>query len=104
MDVAPDPCSDHGAGTVDGPYGSHQRFTAYTSHEGITWTRGGRCAGDLGQNARIGLVAMGGTASGRISSMSGSIESTTDADRAGIVSSVPVLSRLFATQPTTDRR
>nr|MBA2373914.1 family 43 glycosylhydrolase [Chloroflexota bacterium] len=49
-----------GAGTVDGPYGGRQRFTGYTSHDGITWTRGGTWAGDLGKDARIGLVAMGG--------------------------------------------
>jgi arabinan endo-1,5-alpha-L-arabinosidase len=47
-------------GGVDGPYGGDQRFTAYTSHDGITWTRGGTWAGDLGTNAKIGLVAMGG--------------------------------------------
>jgi len=47
-------------GGVDGPYGGNQRFTAYTSHDGVTWTRGGTWAGDLGANPRIGLVAMGG--------------------------------------------
>jgi len=49
-----------GAGSVPGPYGGRQRFTAYTSHDGLTWTRGGTWAGDLGSEARIGLVAMGG--------------------------------------------
>jgi arabinan endo-1,5-alpha-L-arabinosidase len=49
-----------GAGTVGGPYGGRQRFTAYTSHDGVTWTRGGTWSGDLGGNAKIGLVAMGG--------------------------------------------
>jgi arabinan endo-1,5-alpha-L-arabinosidase len=48
-------------GGVGGPYGGDQRFTAYTSHDGITWTRGGTWAGDLGANAKIGLVAMGGS-------------------------------------------
>jgi arabinan endo-1,5-alpha-L-arabinosidase len=52
---------NHGAGSVDGPYGGQQRFTAYTSHDGVTWTRGGTWAGDLGEDARIGLVAMGGS-------------------------------------------
>lgn len=50
-----------GSGSVKGPYGGSQRFTAYTSHDGVTWTRGGTWAGDLGKNARIGLVAMGGS-------------------------------------------
>jgi arabinan endo-1,5-alpha-L-arabinosidase len=48
-----------GIGTVDGPYGGHRRFTAYTSHDGVTWTRGGTWAGDLGVDPKIGLVAMG---------------------------------------------
>jgi arabinan endo-1,5-alpha-L-arabinosidase len=47
-------------GGVDGPYGGDQRFTAYTSHDGVTWTRGGTWAGDLGTTPKIGLVAMGG--------------------------------------------
>ena len=50
-----------GSGSVDGPYGGNERYTAYTSHDGVTWTRGGTWAGDLGDNARIGLVAMGGS-------------------------------------------
>lgn len=45
---------------VDGPYGGDQRFTAYTSHDGVKWTRGGTWVADLGTDARIGLVAMGG--------------------------------------------
>ncbi|HEX5013874.1 MAG TPA: family 43 glycosylhydrolase [Candidatus Limnocylindrales bacterium] len=49
-----------GSGSVDGPYGGTERYTAYTSHDGATWTRGGTWAGDLGDDARIGLVAMGG--------------------------------------------
>jgi arabinan endo-1,5-alpha-L-arabinosidase len=48
-------------GGVSGPYGGDQRFTAYTSHDGITWTRGGTWAGDLGANMKIGLVSMGGS-------------------------------------------
>jgi arabinan endo-1,5-alpha-L-arabinosidase len=49
-----------GVGSVDGPYGGDRRFTAYTSHDGITWTRGGTWAGDLGPDSKIGLVSMGG--------------------------------------------
>jgi arabinan endo-1,5-alpha-L-arabinosidase len=49
-----------GRGSVDGPYGGTERYTAYTSHDGITWTRGGTWAHRLGQGARLGLVAMGG--------------------------------------------
>jgi arabinan endo-1,5-alpha-L-arabinosidase len=49
------------AGSVDGPYGGDRRFTAYTSHDGTIWTRGGTWAGDLGPDSKIGLVAMGGS-------------------------------------------
>ncbi len=37
------------------------RYTAYTSRDGETWVRGGTWTHDLGLNAQIGLVAMGGT-------------------------------------------
>lgn len=46
--------------TVAGPYGGTERYTAYTSHDGVTWTRGGTWAHALGDGARIGLVSMGG--------------------------------------------
>jgi arabinan endo-1,5-alpha-L-arabinosidase len=36
-------------------------FTAYTSRDGTTWVRGGTWTHDLGNAARIGLVAMGGS-------------------------------------------
>ena len=36
-------------------------YTAYTSRDGETWVRGGTWTHDLGRNAQIGLVAMGGT-------------------------------------------
>ena len=35
-------------------------YTAYTSRDGTTWRRGGTWTHDLGSNAKIGLVAMGG--------------------------------------------
>jgi len=38
-----------------------REFTAYTSRDGRTWVRGGTWRHDLGDNPRIGLVAMGGT-------------------------------------------
>jgi arabinan endo-1,5-alpha-L-arabinosidase len=47
--------------SVSGPYGGTERYTAYTSHDGVTWTRGGTWAHQLGDGARIGLVAMGGS-------------------------------------------
>jgi arabinan endo-1,5-alpha-L-arabinosidase len=47
--------------SVPGPYGGTERYTAYTSHDGVTWTRGGTWAHALGDGARIGLVAMGGS-------------------------------------------
>ena len=49
------------ADSVGGPYGGTDRYTAYTSHDGETWTRGGTWAHHLGDDARIGLVAMGGS-------------------------------------------
>lgn len=36
------------------------RYTAYASRDGQTWTRGGTWTHQLGQNARLGLVSMGG--------------------------------------------
>lgn len=37
-----------------------ERYTAYTSRDGVNWERGGTWAHSLGEDARIGLVAMGG--------------------------------------------
>jgi arabinan endo-1,5-alpha-L-arabinosidase len=50
-----------GAHAPDGTYGGNERYTAYTSSDGETWTRGGTWTHDLGDEAMIGLVAMGGT-------------------------------------------
>lgn len=36
-----------------------ERYTAYTSRDGLMWVRGGTWTHDLGADARIGLVAMG---------------------------------------------
>jgi arabinan endo-1,5-alpha-L-arabinosidase len=36
-------------------------YTAYTSRDGVTWTRGGTWTHELGSNASIGLVSMGGS-------------------------------------------
>ncbi len=36
-------------------------YTAYSSRDGVEWTRGGTWTDALGGDARIGLVAMGGT-------------------------------------------
>ncbi|HEX6035503.1 MAG TPA: family 43 glycosylhydrolase, partial [Anaerolineales bacterium] len=36
-------------------------YTAYTSRDGINWTRGGTWTHELGSNASIGLVSMGGS-------------------------------------------
>ncbi len=36
-------------------------YTAYSSHDGVEWTRGGTWTDALGGDARIGVVAMGGT-------------------------------------------
>ncbi|HXF61617.1 MAG TPA: hypothetical protein VNK95_08370, partial [Caldilineaceae bacterium] len=35
-------------------------YTGYTSRDGVTWTRGGTWTHKLGEQPRIGLVAMGG--------------------------------------------
>jgi arabinan endo-1,5-alpha-L-arabinosidase len=48
-----------GRGSVDGPYGGNERYTIWTSHDGETWTRGGTWAHDLGEDAQLGLIAMG---------------------------------------------
>ncbi|MBA2720466.1 MAG: family 43 glycosylhydrolase [Chloroflexi bacterium] len=44
-----------------GIYGGKERYTAYTSHDGVTWSHGGTWTHHLGDDARIGLVAMGGS-------------------------------------------
>ena len=36
----------------------HETYTAYSSHDGINWERGGTWTHSLGPNARIGLVSM----------------------------------------------
>ena len=41
--------------------GAEDRYTAYTSLDGRTWRKGGTWTHDLGRNARIGLVSMGGS-------------------------------------------
>ncbi len=38
----------------------HENYTAYSSHDGQTWQRGGTWTHTLGANARIGLVSMSG--------------------------------------------
>jgi arabinan endo-1,5-alpha-L-arabinosidase len=48
-----------GEHTPSGPYGGHELYTAYTSHDGVHWSRGGTWTHHLGANARIGLVSMG---------------------------------------------
>ena len=40
--------------------GDTERYTAYTSRDGVTWVRGGVWTHSLGEDARIGLVSMGG--------------------------------------------
>lgn len=46
-------------GSIAGPYGGDERYTLYTSTDGETWIRGGTWAHDLGEDAAIGLIAMG---------------------------------------------
>lgn len=41
--------------------GDGERYTAYTRQPGHRWVRGGTWAHNLGDDARIGLVSMGGT-------------------------------------------
>jgi arabinan endo-1,5-alpha-L-arabinosidase len=50
-----------GPHTATGMYGGPERYTAYTSLDGITWARGGAWTHHLGSDARIGLVSMGGS-------------------------------------------
>jgi arabinan endo-1,5-alpha-L-arabinosidase len=38
-----------------------EHYTAYTSRDGTTWTRGGTWTHDLGRDAQLGLVSMGGS-------------------------------------------
>jgi arabinan endo-1,5-alpha-L-arabinosidase len=40
--------------------GGEEHYTAYTSQDGVNWTRGGVWTHSLGAQARIGLVSMGG--------------------------------------------
>jgi arabinan endo-1,5-alpha-L-arabinosidase len=42
-------------------HAGEEHYTAYTSTDGETWVRGGTWTHDLGDDARLGLVAMGGT-------------------------------------------
>jgi arabinan endo-1,5-alpha-L-arabinosidase len=44
-----------------GLYGGRERYTAYTSHDGIHWSKGGSWTHHLGAGAKIGLVSMGGS-------------------------------------------
>jgi arabinan endo-1,5-alpha-L-arabinosidase len=48
-------------GVPTGLYGGTERYTAYTSRDGITWRKGGSWTHHLGSGARIGLVSMGGS-------------------------------------------
>ncbi len=41
--------------------GTEEHYTAYTSRDGVNWTRGGTWTHTLGRQVRIGLVAMGGS-------------------------------------------
>jgi arabinan endo-1,5-alpha-L-arabinosidase len=41
--------------------GDTERYTAYTSQDGVTWVRGGVWTASLGDDALIGLVSMGAT-------------------------------------------
>lgn len=50
-----------GAHAPAGLYGGNEQYTAYTSLDGVTWTRGGTWTHHLGSDARIGLVSMGGS-------------------------------------------
>jgi arabinan endo-1,5-alpha-L-arabinosidase len=42
-------------------HAGEEQYTAYTSTDGQTWVRGGTWTHTLGQDARVGLVAMGGS-------------------------------------------
>jgi arabinan endo-1,5-alpha-L-arabinosidase len=48
-------------GVPTGLYGGTERYTAYTSHDGTNWSKGGSWTHHLGTGARIGLVSMGGS-------------------------------------------
>ena len=50
-----------GAHLAEGLYGGPEQYTAYTSLDGVQWTRGGTWTHHLGGDVRIGLVAMGGS-------------------------------------------
>ena len=50
-----------GKGSFGGTYGGKERYTAYTSLDGVRWTRGGTWTHNLGNDAEIGLVSMGGS-------------------------------------------
>ncbi len=41
--------------------GGEEVYTAYTRQDGKAWVRGGSWTHDLGEDARLGLVAMGGS-------------------------------------------
>lgn len=41
--------------------GGEEHYTAYTSRDGVMWTRGGTWTHELGRGARLGLVSMGGS-------------------------------------------
>jgi arabinan endo-1,5-alpha-L-arabinosidase len=45
-------------------HAGEEHYTAYTSQDGETWVRGGTWTHELGRDARLGLVAMGGGADG----------------------------------------
>lgn len=45
----------------NGGGGGEERYTAYTSGDGTNWVRGGTWTHNLGKDARIGLVSMGGS-------------------------------------------
>jgi arabinan endo-1,5-alpha-L-arabinosidase len=49
------------AGAPGGLYGGADRYTAYTSRDGVQWTRGGTWLHHVGAAAKIGLVSMGGS-------------------------------------------
>ena len=42
-------------------HAGEEQYTAYTSQDGETWVRGGAWTPELGGDARLGLVAMGGS-------------------------------------------
>jgi arabinan endo-1,5-alpha-L-arabinosidase len=49
------------SGAPGGLYGGTERYTAYTSHDGVQWSNGGSWTHHLGSGAKIGLVSMGGS-------------------------------------------